>query len=355
MMSATKHIILNLEQFVRYKSEVILAWKKSFDVLVLESQKSTENFQGVFNEIPIILNECGVAKRFIFITITMGNIQQISDLRLTFSTKLREEYDDWKFTDIVAESRNFFLEKKVTFQGMVIQIKNIVKERDVHMFNALDCDSLSLLLANEKPVIGVPVADTLKYYIDRTIECKMYVKLGSENESGVQIRFGESTSEELKCISTYREKNCNINGDGEDSPHLSLANENEQETTRVCNETNKLQYLCKQDEQHYWEENTDVLGSTHRNFQRNVTRVWRPNSLLDGEDRIILVTDEPGMGKSTLLTHLAKETRQRHTDVWIVRININNYTSILHDIKANGFEEEGAIKLLTVAAQIKET
>jgi hypothetical protein len=49
MLSTTKYIILNLQQFVRYKAEVILAWKIRFDVLVLESQKTAENLQGVFN------------------------------------------------------------------------------------------------------------------------------------------------------------------------------------------------------------------------------------------------------------------------------------------------------------------
>jgi hypothetical protein len=117
MLSATKHIILNLQQLIRYKSEVFWAWKKSFDVLVLESQKTTENLEGIFNEISIILNECGVGKAFIFITETMGNTEQISALRRTFSTKLREEYDDWKFTDIVTESRTFILEKEVIFKA----------------------------------------------------------------------------------------------------------------------------------------------------------------------------------------------------------------------------------------------
>jgi hypothetical protein len=39
------------------------------------------------------------------------------------------------------------------------------------MFNAFDLDSMSLLLANENPAIGVPVANTLKYYIDRALDC----------------------------------------------------------------------------------------------------------------------------------------------------------------------------------------
>lgn len=61
------------------------------------------------------------------------------------------------------------------------------------------------------------------------------------------------------------------------------------------------------------------------------------------------------MGKSTLLTHLAKQTRERHPDVWIVRVNINNYTSILHEMKTNGFDEESVIKLITEAARLKES
>jgi hypothetical protein len=140
----------------------MFAWKSTFVVLVLESERSTENLQDICKEISIILNECGGEKRFNFIANTRGNTEQISALRWTFSSKLREEYDSWNFTDISIESRKFFLEKKVTFQGSVIPIKNIVKESDVCMFNALNLDSVSLLLANEQPVIGVPVANTLK-------------------------------------------------------------------------------------------------------------------------------------------------------------------------------------------------
>ena len=68
-----------------------------------------------------------------------------------------------------------------------------------------------------------------------------------------------------------------------------------------------------------------------------------------------MVTDKPGMGKSTLLTHLAKQTRKRRPDMWIVRVSINNYTSMLHEIKTNGFDERSAIILITEATQVKES
>jgi hypothetical protein len=66
-----------------------------------------------------------------------------------------------------------------------------------------------LLLANEKPAIVVPVADTLKYYIDRALECKKSIELGSQNESEVLMHLGEGPLEEMQCNSTYGEKHCN--------------------------------------------------------------------------------------------------------------------------------------------------
>ena len=43
---------------------------------------------------------------------------------------------------------------------------------------------------------------------------------------------------------------------------------------------------------------------------RENAQTWTPRTLLDIEDKIILVTDEPEMGKSTILTHLVKQTRE---------------------------------------------
>jgi len=355
MFSNTAHVILNVQQLVRYKTEVMLAWKQHFNIIILEGDSSAEDFQDTAREIYMTLNKSGAEKQFIFIANTMGNRQHIRALRRTFREELTEEYDDWKFTDIIPESRTILLEKKVTFQGVEIPIKSIVKESDVRMLNALDCDSISLLLANEKPSIGTPTDNTLKYYINRNLECRKYIKHGTQNGSEVLTPFRGGILKELQFISTYRQKNCNIIDYEQENPHLSLANENKKETITVCNEADKLQCLYKEDEEQPWEQKSDFLVSGQRNFQRKATTVWRPTTLLDCDDRIILLTDEPGMGKSTLMSHLAKETKERHPHVWVVRVNINNYSAILQEIKTNGFDENGALKLLTEAAQIKET
>jgi hypothetical protein len=66
--SSTKHTVLNLQQLIRYKNEVMLALRRRFDVLIRENQTSTENFQDVSNEVSVMLNESGEEKKVYFHT-----------------------------------------------------------------------------------------------------------------------------------------------------------------------------------------------------------------------------------------------------------------------------------------------
>jgi hypothetical protein len=172
MLGATEHIILNVRQLIRYKREVMFAWKSMFDVLVLESDSSAEVYPDLSNELSTFLNGIVTEKKFIFISNIIGNIRQINELRNTFHANLTEVCDDCKFTDIVTESQMSFLNKNVTFQGREVKLSTIVKNDDVRLLNALDCDSISLLLENAKPAIGTSTEETVKYCIDRTLQCR---------------------------------------------------------------------------------------------------------------------------------------------------------------------------------------
>jgi len=161
----------------------------------------------------------------------------------------------------------------------------------------LGSDSIYRLLGNEKLSIGIPIEDTVQYYIDRTLLCNKDIKTRFPVQEETNPILKNVILQELQDISSYREKE----SDRETFPGLT------------------------------------------------------PSTLFEVEDRVILVTDEPGMGKSTLLTHLARETRKSHPSMWIVRVNINNYTRILNELKQKGSDENYVIKLLTKAAEVKET
>ncbi|KAJ8726140.1 hypothetical protein PYW07_000838 [Mythimna separata] len=49
-------------------------------------------------------------------------------------------------------------------------------------------------------------------------------------------------------------------------------------------------------------------------------------TLYDLTDDVVLVTAEPGMGKSTLLSNLSLRTKEVHPETWIVRINLLEYS-----------------------------
>jgi energy-coupling factor transporter ATP-binding protein EcfA2 len=272
----------------------MLAWKSKFDVLVIESGSSAEASPVLFNELSGFLNNSVAEKKFIFISKIVGNIQQINDLRRTFHTNLTEKYDDCRLKDIVTESPMLFLNKYVSFQGREVKLSTIVKNDDVRLLNALDCDSVSLLLENEKPSIGMRTEDTVKYYIDRTLECRKQANTRFPVQGETQPASSGDILQDVQDIGSHLEEN---------------------------------------------------VGK----------EVWKPSTLFEGEDQIILITNEPGMGKSTLLTHLAQQTREPHAEMWIIRVIINKYTRILKELKTNGCDEKGVIKLLTEAAQIKKS
>jgi hypothetical protein len=116
MLSATEHIVLNLQQLILCKTEVMLAWKRSFNVLVLQSDSSAEVSADLFNELSGFLNKSVAEKEIIFISNSVENIEQIHELRCKFHPNLREEYDDWKSTDIDYKSQMLLLEIKLIFK-----------------------------------------------------------------------------------------------------------------------------------------------------------------------------------------------------------------------------------------------
>ena len=79
----------------------MLAWKIRFNTLVLESDSSAEVSTDLFNELSRFQIDNVAEKKFIFISNSVGNIQQIHELRNKFRANLTESYEFCKITDVV--------------------------------------------------------------------------------------------------------------------------------------------------------------------------------------------------------------------------------------------------------------
>ncbi|KAJ8712173.1 hypothetical protein PYW07_005015 [Mythimna separata] len=77
----------------------------------------------------------------------------------------------------------------------------------------------------------------------------------------------------------------------------------------------------------------------HLYVDRSVTRlgnVREVRTLFDIADDVVLITADPGMGKSTLLSQLSLKTKEICPDVWIVRINLLEYSKDFSKWKNDG-------------------
>ncbi|PNF42062.1 hypothetical protein B7P43_G10993 [Cryptotermes secundus] len=59
------------------------------------------------------------------------------------------------------------------------------------------------------------------------------------------------------------------------------------------------------------------------------------DSVTDITQRVVLVSAEPGMGKSALLTHLALGTKKAKPNMWVVKLNLSDFTQHLKELPSN--------------------
>jgi predicted ATP-dependent serine protease len=63
--------------------------------------------------------------------------------------------------------------------------------------------------------------------------------------------------------------------------------------------------------------------------------------------RVMLISNTAGMGKSTVLTHLSKQIKQKFPTKWVMRIDLNDHTDVLKVLKEERIGNEKAIELVS--------
>ena len=61
----------------------------------------------------------------------------------------------------------------------------------------------------------------------------------------------------------------------------------------------------------------------------------------------MLISDTAGMGKSTVLTQLSKQIKQKFPKKWVVRIDINDHTDALNTLQQKHINKEKAVEFVS--------
>jgi hypothetical protein len=85
--------------------------------------------------------------------------------------------------------------------------------------------------------------------------------------------------------------------------------------------------------------NTD---SSHRYTVDNLDKLLEQTQ----QEKVMLISDTAGMGKSTVLTHMYKQIKQKFPAKGVVKIDLNDHKDILNALKQEQTNKEKAIEFV---------
>jgi ankyrin repeat protein len=342
-------IFVSLSSLLRLKALVKPAFE-SITLLIIEFEEglNEEELTDVFQDLCVTL-EAHPGKKCVLVT------QKFSSSVKCFTLKLGRKLHSYEkrtvnlsFTDLNEHSRSLLLKKgKVSFQGERLSLIKLVSEDDEELRSAIDGEMLRKIMNSEEMQIGTGLDKVKDYCVDRTLQRAVRISPKLEQDSSwfivrndddlskLPLNKGESQNVDIvvmypssaifnKVSKLMRNNECNIHWFKEDK-NVLIWQETRGRISRL------REYILN--------ENQDQFITTAK-------------EMLEITDKVVIISSEPGMGKSTLMTYIANNIKKNYDTKWIIRINLNHYTRALEEINCD-IDKNKAIEFLLGAAHIK--
>ena len=232
--------------------------------------------------------------------------------------------EELTWSDLTASSQEKLLEKSVRFQDANISLKELMSAE----CPVADFLTLAALLEDKELKIADPVPISngynKSYYIGRTLRYQVAIKHEIWNDESVRYS------------------------------HVYLAS-TEDEYTKLSqlNPKSHVHWLQKEKSgKLLWQQSQGSLTTLRRYIDTDRSPTYTADDLdklleQAQHQRVTLVSDTAGMGKSTVLTHLSKKIKQKFPTKWVVRIDLNDHTDALKSLKEKQIDKEKAIEFVS--------
>jgi hypothetical protein len=209
------------------------------------------------------------------------------------------------WSDLTTSSQEKLLEKSVKFQGAKISLHEIMSAESP----AANFLPLGALLEEKELMIADPVPTSNGYnqiyYIGRTLRHEKAIKQDILDDTDVRYS------------------------------RVLLAS-TEEEYTKLCKLHPKSSVHWVEVENSgklVWQQSQGNLETLRRYNDTDSSHTYTANDLEElleqaQHQRLMLISDAAGMGKSTVLTHLSKEIKNNYKAKWVVRVNLNDHTDV---------------------------
>jgi ankyrin repeat protein len=248
------------------------------------------------------LNSFSDKRKIIFMAVT-DVAESLQDKLKKYQAKIM--YDrDYTWSDLTTDSQNELLKTAVSFQGSAVSLNELISAKSpVAKFLPL-ADLLERKTLEIGKHLLTSTADGCieNYYIPRTFNHQVAIK---------KDILGKELSD--------------------------LVATNEQEFRQFCQdnlERNVHWLLEDKSGRLIWQQSQGSVRALHEYIDTQNSLPYTPENLdkfLQQAQcqKVMLISDTAGMGKTTVLTHLSKQMKQKFPTYWVVKIDLNDHTDVL--------------------------
>jgi ankyrin repeat protein len=318
---------LNLYQLMRRKELTLSDIKSGYIFASAEDFKNQEKAENIFQTFQSVtrptliieyssdydksetnlwttIERCSQNRRIIFVAVT-DVAQSLQNKLKKYQAQMKHDRE-YTWGDLTTDSQNELLKNAVCFQGSQISLNKLISaESRVTKFLPL-----ADLLEKKTMEIGKPLVTSTtdgcieNYYVSRTFNHQVVIK------------------------KDILEKKIS---------HLVATSE--QEFKKYCLENperNVHWLLTDKSGKLIWRKSRGSLRALHEYIDTRNPLPYPQENLYEffqksQYHKVILIADTAGMGKTTVLTHLSKQIKQKFPSYWVVRIDLNDHTDILED------------------------
>jgi len=330
-----QYTILTLDRFLKVNKMIdfntLMTSTETFYLLMISwesnhlcNDETKHIFETLFNTlqrkpfIKIILTTQSESKSVDF-------VQRIAATTQTNMFVSRDEKLTW--TDLTTESQKRLLEKTVDFQGSEIALNQLITVDSPVACSLPISDLLGdhpIKIAEESISNITPYGYSDKWYIDRTFKHQVEIKQDILHDV-MKENFPD-------CLANTEQK------------FKRLCQQNPERNVHLLVEDNSRKL--------YWQASQGNLETLRKYIDTQTSHTYTPkdlDKLLEQaqHQRVMLISDIAGMGKSTALTHLSKQIKQKFPNSWIIRIDLNHHTNELDTFKEGTIDKEKATEFVS--------
>ncbi|MBD0391954.1 ankyrin repeat domain-containing protein, partial [Wolbachia endosymbiont of Pentalonia nigronervosa] len=304
------YIFMRLNSILHLQDRVIQAFGSS-NLLVIEckTKEKEEDIRILYDKLFSIIQSSSNKK---VVLITRGNDLLANKFKSALRDKYQEKVDKKNsLIDLTIESQTKLLEEgKVIFQGKEVRLGTIINDEESK--HLIDGEVLTQVINKEieigKALIDSKYNDIKDYYIDRTFNRHVKIKKGIKKEKSFLVTSDNQVSKV------------------DPNQDIVLISDTGESFKELCYEYKKhsIHWLKNWGNDLIWQQSYGVLSKL-RNFvdeSQLSIQEYKPEKITDIKDRVVIISAEPGMGKSTVLTSLALKTKESNPSLWVIRINL---------------------------------